>query len=55
MADYRKLAIQLIAADGKIDENEIKLLRKALFADGKITHEEVTFVGELRSALIRKA
>lgn len=55
MADYRKLAIQLIAADGKIDGSEIKLLKKALYDDGKISHEEVTFLAELRAALVKKA
>lgn len=55
MADYRKLTIQLISADGKIDGAEIKLLKKALYADGKISHEEVTFLADLRAALIKKA
>ncbi len=55
MADYRKLTIQLIAADGKIDATEIKLLKKALFADGKISHEEVAFLSDLREALYKKA
>lgn len=55
MADYRKLAIQLIAADGKIDGSEIKQLKKSLYADGKISHEEVTFLAELRAALVKKA
>jgi hypothetical protein len=55
MADYRKLAIQIIAADGKVDGSEIKLLKKALYADGKISHEEVTFLADLRAALLTKA
>jgi hypothetical protein len=55
MADYRKLAIQIITADGKVDGSEIKLLKKALYADGKISHEEVTFLADLRSALLKKA
>ena len=55
MADYRKLAIQLIAADGKIDGSEIKLLKKSLLSDGKISHEEVTFLADLRAALLKKA
>ena len=55
MADYRKLAIQLIAADGKIDATEIKLLKKTLYADGRISHEEVVFLAELRAAMYKKA
>ncbi len=55
MADYRTLAIQLIAADRKIDGSEIKLLKKSLYADGKISHEEVSFLADLRAALLKKA
>ena len=55
MADYRKLAIQIIAADGKVDSSELKLLKKALYADGKVSHEEVTFLADLRAALLKKA
>jgi hypothetical protein len=55
MADYRKLAIQLIAADGKVDGSEIKLLKKALYADGKVSHEEVTFLADVRAAVLKKA
>jgi hypothetical protein len=55
MADYRKLAIQVIAADGKIDSSEFKLLKKAIYADGKVTHEEVNFLADLRAAILKKA
>lgn len=55
MADYRKLAIQLIAADGKVNGSEIKLLKKALYEDGKVSHEEVTFLADVRAAVLKKA
>ncbi|WP_020470650.1 hypothetical protein [Zavarzinella formosa] len=55
MADYRKLAIDLIAAGGKFDAVESRLLKKALYADGKISHEEVLFVGELRTSMVKRA
>lgn len=55
MADYRNLAIQLIAANGKIKTGEIKLLRKVLFAERKITLEEVEFLYELRRSLLKKS
>ena len=41
MADWRKLALATILADGKIDDNEIKVLRKELWEDGKIDQDEV--------------
>ena len=55
MADYRKLAIDLIAAGGKFDAVESRLLKKALYADGRISHEEVLFVGELRTSMVKRA
>lgn len=55
MADYRKLVIHLITADGKIDGSEIKMLKKSLYEDGKISTEEVTFLADLRTALLKKA
>lgn len=55
MADYRTLAIQVIASDGKVDSAELKVLKKAIYADGKVTHEEVNFLGDLRAALLKKA
>lgn len=55
MADYRKLAIDLIAAGGKFDAVESRLLKKALYADGRISHEEVLFVGELRASMVKRA
>jgi hypothetical protein len=55
MADYRKLAINLIAADGDIDATEVRVLKKELYADGRISHDEVTFIGEVRAAVLAKA
>ena len=53
MADYRKLAIALMASDGKIDSAETRLLKKALYADGRISRDEVAFVAELRAAVVK--
>jgi hypothetical protein len=55
MANWRKLAMAAILADGKIDETEVKLLRKELFADKKIDNEERDFLIELRNAAQKKA
>ena len=55
MADWRKLAIALALADGKIDEEEVRILRKELWADGQIDEEEVKFLIELRNAAQKKA
>ena len=55
MADWRKLALNAILADGVIDDNEVKILRKELYADGKIDREEVDFLIELRNKAQKKA
>jgi hypothetical protein len=55
MADWRKLAMASILADGKIDDTEAKILRKELFADKKIDDEERDFLIELRNAAQKKA
>jgi hypothetical protein len=55
MADWRKLAIQAILADGKIDEAEVRLLRKELWADKRIDADEVKFLIELRNAAQKKS
>jgi hypothetical protein len=54
MADFRKLAIDLVAADGKVDREEIKVLRKALYADNVIDLNEIQFLSELRAAVVKK-
>ena len=55
MANWRKLALAAILADGKIDDTEVKILRKELFADKKIDDEERDFLIELRNAAQKKA
>jgi hypothetical protein len=55
MADWRKVAIAAILADGKIDETECKVLKKELYADGKIDMDEVKFLIELRNTAQKKA
>jgi uncharacterized tellurite resistance protein B-like protein len=55
MANWRNLAVTLTLADGKIDDAEVKILRKELFADKKIDKEEVEFLVELRNKAQKKA
>jgi hypothetical protein len=55
MADWRKVALAAILADGKIDENEVRLLRKELWEDGQIDDEEVKFLIDLRNQAQKKA
>ncbi len=55
MADWRKVALAAILSDGKIDENEVKVLKKELWADNKIDEEEVNFLVELRNQAQKKA
>jgi hypothetical protein len=47
MADFRQLAIDLIAADNNVDVAEVRLLRKHLYADNRITHAEISFLMDL--------
>ena len=54
-AEWRKLALALTLSDGKIDDNEVRILRKALWADGEIDKEEVNFLIELRNKAQEKA
>jgi uncharacterized tellurite resistance protein B-like protein len=55
MADWRKLAMDAILADGEIDDAEVRVLQKELFADQKIDKEEVQFLIELRNSAQKKA
>jgi hypothetical protein len=55
MANWRKLSVALVLADGVIDDAEVKILRKELFADGKIDRDEVDFLIELRNTAQKKA
>lgn len=54
-ADFRKLAVELCLADGKIDATEVKVIKKALYEDGKIQQQEVEFLIDLRSLAQKKA
>jgi uncharacterized membrane protein YebE (DUF533 family) len=55
MADFRKLSIAALLADGKIDDAEVKVIKKELYADGHIDRKEVEFLIELRNAAQKKA
>jgi uncharacterized tellurite resistance protein B-like protein len=55
MADWRKLALEAILADGAIDDSEVKILQRELWADGKIDAKEVDFLIELRNSAQKKA
>jgi hypothetical protein len=51
VADFKNLAKALLLADGVIDEKEVRILRKELYADKRIDKKEVEFLLELRNAL----
>ena len=53
--DFRKLAVQLCLAAGKIDATEVKIIKKALYEDGKIQQKEAEFLIELRGLAQKKA
>ncbi len=56
MADYRKLAIAALLADGKIDETEVKILTRELKeANGRIGNDGIKFLVELRNTAQKKA
>ena len=55
MADWRKLALETILADGTIDDAEVKILQRELWADGKIDAKEVEFLIDLRNSAQKKA
>ncbi|MEZ6141784.1 MAG: hypothetical protein R3B84_14530 [Zavarzinella sp.] len=54
MADFRKLVIDLVVADGVIEADEIKLIKKSLYADKMLTRDEVAFLTDLRAVAARK-
>jgi uncharacterized tellurite resistance protein B-like protein len=49
MADWKNLVIKLVLQDGVIDDNEVKVLKKELYADGVIDKKEVDFLIELKN------
>ncbi len=55
MADFRRLAIGALLADGILDDAEVKVIKKELFADGKIDRKEVEFLIELRTEAQKRA
>ena len=55
MADFRKLALDMILADGSIDDAEVRVLQRELWADGKIDAKEVQFLIDLRNSAQKKA
>ncbi len=55
MADWRKLAISALLADGVIDDAEVKVIKKQLYADGQIDRQEVEFLIELRNEAQKRA
>ena len=48
MADWKKTAKAFLLADGGIDDREVAVLRKELFADARIDDIELDFLMELR-------
>jgi hypothetical protein len=48
MADWKKTSKAFLLADGGIDEREVSILRKELFADGIIDDIELDFLMELK-------
>lgn len=50
MAEWRKVAKAFALGDGHISEREVDILRKELFADGKISKSELDFLQELKSS-----
>src|SRR5205807_8625241 len=48
MANWRQLAMSALLADGTIDEREVEILRKELFADRRIDRAEMEFLLEAR-------
>jgi polyhydroxyalkanoate synthesis regulator phasin len=55
MADFKKLVISTLLANGQIDNEECAALKKELWADGKIDKNEVKFLSELRKHAQKKA
>ena len=48
MAEWRKVAKALALGDGRIDTKEVAILRRELFADGKIDKSELEFLYEIK-------
>lgn len=50
MADWKKMARELILADGYIEEKETEIIRKAILADGVVSKSEAEFLIDLRKS-----
>jgi len=50
MAEWRKVAKAFALADDHVSEREVNILRKELFADGRISKSELDFLHELKSS-----
>jgi len=50
MADWKKLAKNLILADGYIERKETEIIKKELLADGVISKSEAEFLIDLRKS-----
>ncbi|QDU18184.1 hypothetical protein [Urbifossiella limnaea] len=48
MADWKKLAKDLLLMDGYIERKETEIVRKAILADGVVSKAEAEFLIELR-------
>jgi len=55
MADWREMVVDLVLADGVIEDGEGKVLKKGLYEDGTIDRKEVEFLVELRNKAHKKA
>jgi hypothetical protein len=50
MADWRRLAKAVLLAGGHIDDRKVAILRKELFADGRIDDIELEFLLQLKKS-----
>lgn len=50
MADWRKLAKALALADGRIDTKEAEIIKREIYADGKIDRSEIEWLLDVRSS-----
>jgi uncharacterized tellurite resistance protein B-like protein len=48
MADWKKLAKALALADGRIDTKETHIIKKEIWADGKLDKSELEFLLDLK-------
>ena len=55
MTDWRKLAMAALLADGSVGGREVKVLKKELYKDKRLTHEELRFLVDLRNAARKKS